>query len=745
MIDSFLRTASRAPLVLGAALLLVPLSAAQTAASPKRLRDVLPAGTFAYLEAPDLARSMEKASSIPLGRILAEEEFVEFLKAPKEWLRQQASEAFAEAGEKQEDWKECPLHRVELAIVAVPGSESVALVLRAEAPKLIPVLTRKLKEPDAAMFVDLKESEGALVVKPTMMENLAVTLTGGEVIATLFFDEYESGASEMLAGFVGALRGEAPKESLGRSTRFTTLSSRVDGKSAEWLLFVDVARIVEVAVGPKGTGTEAGPRKNAREERAATVLAALGLDKVQGFLTVETYGNGSVSSETAVDLDPAAGVFASVLMADAPANRAALARVPAGADSFSAFRLEPRAAFDAICSAISVSARPGGRSPLEMLKGFEGQLGVSLGDDLFGALGPDAFTYSLPPQPGGLIPLGDMFLSLRVRDRAKLEKALDALVTAATDIEGLLIEVSEPTSTRGKVYTIRQDPDTGSARSAGMNPLASQALALSIADDWLLASSNAVSLKKELRRLTKPAEEVPADIRKALESAPPTSAVVSYRDWRPTVRAAWDMLASYAPMLGAMMAGDVGEMLPDLQMIPTSQSIVRHMRPSQSYWTVTKDGVVMRSVGSFGSEVLGVLAGGGAAFFATQAVGMRIDSSPDFDHFEDAEIRPESAPPRASSASESEVEKKARARETIRRLDVALKTYRAEHGALPGSLTELLQSTDDHPAGYLPGWESIPNDPWDTAFLYEAKGTEFVLRSLGPNRADDGGAGDDLY
>ena len=63
-------------------------------------------------------------------------------------------------------------------------------------------------------------------------------------------------------------------------------------------------------------------------------------------------------------------------------------------------------------------------------------------------------------------------------------------------------------------------------------------------------------------------------------------------------------------------------------------------------------------------------------------------------------------------------------------VELALRAYRCDEGKGPGSLTQLLPKY----------FQSLPIDPFSgNPLVYRPTGTNWVLYSLGPDRADDGG------
>lgn len=76
----------------------------------------------------------------------------------------------------------------------------------------------------------------------------------------------------------------------------------------------------------------------------------------------------------------------------------------------------------------------------------------------------------------------------------------------------------------------------------------------------------------------------------------------------------------------------------------------------------------------------------------------------------------------------------------IQMLETAIKTYRIDLGKFPDDLSQLRSSEEamwDGP--YLP--KDVPNDPWGNEYIYEKQGSDFSLKSYGPDGVE-GGEGD---
>jgi hypothetical protein len=77
------------------------------------------------------------------------------------------------------------------------------------------------------------------------------------------------------------------------------------------------------------------------------------------------------------------------------------------------------------------------------------------------------------------------------------------------------------------------------------------------------------------------------------------------------------------------------------------------------------------------------------------------------------------------------------AQTALRILSEAVRSYRAEHSSLPGSLDQLTGSG---------AFEKIPTDPWGGTYIYRhgEDGEDFEVYSSGIDAIDQGGLGDDV-
>ena len=96
---------------------------------------------------------------------------------------------------------------------------------------------------------------------------------------------------------------------------------------------------------------------------------------------------------------------------------------------------------------------------------------------------------------------------------------------------------------------------------------------------------------------------------------------------------------------------------------------------------------------------------------------------------------------------QKEANKKA-AQMSIKSVEEAAKQFAiANNGDFPTSLNQLLNPGNDQDGKSISAYlEKPPIDPWgkELTYTYDANQSKPKIYSLGPNRTDDGGAGDDI-
>jgi hypothetical protein len=720
--------------------------AAQTSATTKRLRDVVASDALLYFEAPDFQATIKRGKDIPLARIIREEEFQVFLTPLWKMVREQIDQALVQVGEKPEQWQTCPFKSFELAVGGLTTGQPVGFYLHIETGRVGDVIKRLAQKPEYQQFVDAKEDGGVTYLTAAMPGGppAALGISGDSIVLSI--TQPGSGSPvDSAKRMLQMLRGGEQKSALSSDANFQALTSKLQNKTPELTMFFRPAATLNEINNAftKAMGMESRPAKTAAggrprgAERGKLVLDIvnlvaneLGITAVKGVALAEGYSEGAVTDEFAVLTEGDKKGLLAFASSGKPLPKNIIDKAYDGVDSFSVSTVEPKALYDALYNSLAGVSKmfPDANFPaLAMLASYEKEHNIKIGDDFFGALGPAMYSYSFPAKAGSSIPLPDSFVAIQLRDKAKFDKCMKEFMNSASQVEELKVEISEGTASRPAVYTLKFEPGSGSMPPQMAPLLQTLGLSIAVTDEWALLGFNPVAMKNELRKMAKP-RDVSADVKKYFATIPADATAFSYHDWKPTIRSAWDTLSSLASMIG----GEMEDFPVNLQEIPTSQSITKHLRPSVSYGVDTKDGSYSKSVGSFGFEVVGAVAA--VAIPAGLMIGSRAQAHSAA--FETVEPVPAPAPADPTAAT----------RNTIKKVTVGLEVYKVEKGTYPEALSVLLASNDDHPQGYLIGFKDAPKDGWGQTLVYEraADGSSFKLRSVGANGKDERGEGDDV-
>jgi hypothetical protein len=706
-------------------------TAAQTTSAQNRLRDIVGKDALVYVDAPDFQGTLKRGAQIPLARILREEEVQQFLTPLWHAIRGQIDQGLQRIGEKPEAWTRCPLSAFELAFGSLSEKGLPVLAAKIDCGQVGDLILRLLARPENKQFAQVEEFNGVRIVTSPMNDNAALVVQPGGLLLVVGSPMDEMDARAHAKNIVTGLKGEKPKQALATSPEFMNLNGRLQSRQSEWIAYMRPAKLINMILASAGMGGPASrPRRGSMRmfgmsgvlEVAVEAANRLGLADLDALILSENYSESGVSSEMAVLIPPGSPVVKAFFGGGTPADRAFLDKAVDGVDAFRVGTFDPKHIYKTIedtCTAAAANDK-NFVNPFAVLAEFEAKAGVKFYADLFESIGPEYYYYAFPPKSsGGGVPTFDSFYVLRAKDRVKVEKVLSTLAAVVNDAKSKEVEVviSEPTANRPAVYTLQA---AANGRPGG-NPMVAQlfqqfALSLALVDDWVIVSTNPVALKTELRNMKKPRDASP-DVKKLLASMPADAVSLSYVDWRPMVRTVWDTLASLAGLAGGVAAN-----LPiNLQEIPSSQAIVKHLKVSTSYWVLTKDGLYGRSNGSFGLELVGTAAGIGGSL----AVVFQQARQHEFEaRMEELEHEAESQP----AHPETDATRNAKTAETLMKLQGAIRLYKTEKGGFPESLEALLIPNDDHPQGYLPGMTRIPSDAEGRPFHYDSK-TGAVTRS----------------
>jgi hypothetical protein len=554
------------------ALLLVP-GAARAEDAPERL---LPAGTQLYLRWDGLEDHQASYARTALGKMM-QEDTGKFLAVVYQQIQAAVGESLTVPqvlGGLEPD----QLQQIQEDVV--------------EAPKLLPVLTRRglviaaevrsIQPPQAQLTLILPGAgveprpflSAMRLAAVTSKQKTKESKIDGAVVTSI-----EAGPVQLVWWIdakdavlvVGTDKPEAvvqrARQKTDRLADNPQFQKVRDFKGFETALrgFLDTAALVKLG--------------RAQGKEVAQVIDDLGLTGLQGVRYYLGFDLPAERGLIEVDLPgPRKGLFK---FADSkPFSLADLPPLPSDAVSFAAVRFDLGSLYDRIVKAAESIA--GAISPLApaavhaALIATDAKLGLSLRHDLIGSLGDLVVMYNSPID--GPVNLGTVAL-LRVKDEAKLAKALEQLSKALAELSGANLKVHKRNYHGAELRELY-------VKSQGFVFLPTY----TIHKGWLAIGMYPQPVQGFVLRT---AGELPVwkagpDIVPSLDRLPKEFAYVSVSDPRPTVK----QVLSVAPFIGASIRSFSPESKFDVGALPHGEMATRHLFPNVSVGT--DDGTTLR-------------------------------------------------------------------------------------------------------------------------------------------------------
>ncbi|HWB11974.1 MAG TPA: DUF1559 domain-containing protein [Pirellulales bacterium] len=407
------------------------------------------------------------------------------------------------------------------------------------------------------------------------------------------------------AYFLVSIGPDAGKDLIDRLT---------SGKSPAWL-----TKVYEQAAIPRPGATwhlnVAGILETARpfltDPKIPAVLEAVGIQSVTSISGVSGFDDAGMMGKTLVagpgDLQ---GLFAAVAGKGLAASD--LQPIPKDANFAVAARLDPANLFRRLLDGVA-KVDPAASERMSRGVGDLGsQLGFSFSDDLFAALGDVWCAYAMPPKTDNATQrLGNVGITVTVRDRKRLEKSYSALVklleNQAESGDGSW-SVKRSTYRGTTVYYVPlKRPDApvtppGSGAPPGLGtlpgtPAGFDGMAAGLTPCWCLTNDRLVvastpqALKDFLARDAK-AESLAArnEVSRFFKASDGPS-IVMYQDVATDLRTAYPILQSLIPVASVGLAAQGMNL--QIPRLPSLESIERHARPSTFTCKKTPAGLVL--------------------------------------------------------------------------------------------------------------------------------------------------------
>jgi len=211
-----------------------------------------------------------------------------------------------------------------------------------------------------------------------------------------------------------------PEGALSGDAKFAEHHQAVGGQNEQISFYLDVSRTLKQIeqIFREDQGKPASEEPSVSQ--LTKITTALGLDRVTAVVgSVRIVDRGALSRTRIFTPAPHRGLL--MPLTGSPLTETDLAIVPADADFLRAIRLSPEALWAEIRQIVRQIDPDSEAKLLRGTEGIEGDLGVSINDDILANLGDTVLVYSAPSQGGFLT---GTVLSVSAKDTEKLSAAI---------------------------------------------------------------------------------------------------------------------------------------------------------------------------------------------------------------------------------------------------------------------------------------------------------------------------------
>jgi hypothetical protein len=576
----------------------------------------LPKDTVMAVSVPDLATSMGDFANMPLAKMWREEEVQNFLADAKERVNQEIAKLLDKAKEMHKAGQ-FPVDPDKLVNLRVNGSTfaltqvgivegdfgpqpKIGVVVHLDfgesAKEWLPLVQMGLgmleqQAGDKITKEETKVGDCPLVAfKPNtarsgeMGLNVA-TVGSGIVVGTLTDD---------VKGILENLSKKTPE--LALTDRYKTNSKFLLSTGAEMEMFMRIDPMLDFAM----SGLAIAKKMHADDfaeidlDGIGRAIDALGLRSILSIGATTTYQDNKAVTKSFTVLEPnPKGLLAG---AAKKLDMAFLKWVPKDAVSFSGGTLSAASIYDALVGALKAYDEKTAEQLLGHLGEMEKQLGFTVRDDLFGSVGDEYYSWSMPMSTITSAP--EVAFLLKVNDQEKIVKVLKGL--AALSDGKVEIEEGEKRGVKAFQIRINLDPTQG----MGMNPFDVINPTFAFKSGFMVVGLSASDLKRVFQRMDRE-DDPKGDIRGNKEfaavagSLPQGVSSLSFTDWKAQFESFYQIatgLLAFVPM---------GDDVPiDMSLLPDAATLTKHLFGSVSYTTSEPQGSASTTISPFGPELL---------------------------------------------------------------------------------------------------------------------------------------------
>jgi len=726
----------------------------------KAFDEILPEGSIFYMGVDDYALFLKNAESMPMAKILNEEEMVEFLKKPKAYMEESLGQMKKMLAAESEALAAEVDRILGLEMTRFFGALTHATLPDMNDPsKMIPDFgvtfgfTLKGGENPAEIIKNLLKIVGAksgvecdlVEAEYNRVKYVKVMIPDAPIFPVYFNldDLFVISLSETsMKGMVDCFKGTSDKN-LKNSAKYMDVTKGVSVPEAGAVNFyADMESLMNLAKdGAKMALMFEGEMDMV--EKVDLIAEKLGLNSLKASFSRSASVNGMSYGEGFVSLYNSDCSLAK-LSPPTPITKEELAIIPKDAVSFSIMRFDFAMLYDMIMDTIKTfdeeaynEVQGGIQGLCQMIS--QGGDPIDLRQDLIGQFGAGFINYSTA---GGGMAMGapSMNLLVEVKDYDRFVSALKRIIEG---LKQMIPEVNEAVSLSTTTFS---ETEICYFQISGPMPIPITP-AFAKVGNYLAFSLNIDDVKKMIRRHGGEGECITSneDFASFYSKYPKDAQLVSlgYTRLKQTLGEAYNQVAMLAPMTTMALPPEI-ELPVDLQLLPTGECITDHLYSSITAGIKLDDtNMKMMSYGPIGAEMIQYIGPiTGLAMCAINDYYLR--AKPKVTPFEMTEISPEEEVSVEEVIDEGAM-KAAKVRTVLAKLSSACFLYKIEYVKFPSSLEHLLKSNDNWPNGFYES-ETLPMDEWGNKYLYKLLTGDkcYMIWSCGPNGTDDSGEGDDI-
>jgi hypothetical protein len=606
---------------------------AVSVAAQASILQFLPKDTFVAITAPDLNMSIQDFRQMPLAKMWAEEEVQAFFADAREALMKQLEQGMGQAKQMHadgqlpfnpEDVLKLRVHSGTLAITKLHmmkgefrPSPDLGFVLHLDFGDSTPTWN-KLMQTGLGM---LQQQAGDNMVKKetkigdiTMMSmqssdandgpmglNVAM-LPSGVVIGTL---------GDEVSNVVAGLQSKTP--ALGAAAHFQSTAKHLMANGAECEVFMRPQPAIDFGVELLRMGVEEGDLEGVDVAGVQRAIAAMGLNDMGAMGSTSTYEGGKCVSRSFVGNGKVGAVTAASAK---PIDTAFLKWVPKDAVSFSSGTVDAMSIYNAVRRGLEAYDPEFAKQALSQLAEAEKQMGFTIQNDLFGSLGDHYIMWSMPM--GSIASAPEVAFLMKVTDETKIVNVLKGIARMSDG----KIELEEGEKRGVKSYQIRLNIEMEA--DLPMNPLDLFQPVFAFKDGYMVAGFSTSDIKRVFTRMDR-ADDPKGDIRSNKEFAALQASIpagvhsLSFTDWKTNFESYYQIATGLLSMVPVP-----DEMPIDMQLLPESGTLTKHLFGSISWSKSDALGTESVSTGPFGPELMllfGGLVVGGAGMAASMRRG----------------------------------------------------------------------------------------------------------------------------